>query len=125
MNEFEKIKPEIPKELIDNAVKSLQKEMRIRSIINVFFKILGITLIILVIIGIFTSIYRLEQFLEWDIESHYKVYITISFIIAFLIITSGNSIQKMHSVSNFKKPFFYYIFIVFALFGIYYSYKFL
>lgn len=124
MNDLENFKPEIPDELIRKAVKEMHKERKLQSMYNMLLKTLGICLSIFVIIGVFSSIYRLEYYLELDIDSHYKIYLSICIIISFLIFTTLISIEDIHLISNYKKPLYFYIFMFFALLGFIFSYDF-
>ncbi len=117
MSEIENDYPKIPDELIEKAVKNLDKKWRIRRLKEILSNVFGFILSILVIIGVFTLIYRVEYYFEWNVKNHYKVYLTVSFIITYFIISRAESIESMYLIQNYSKPIFYFIFLLFALIG--------
>lgn len=117
MSETRSDYPKIPDELIDKATKELSKKLRMRRIKEILLNILGFFLSILVTVGVFTLIYRIEYYFDWNVKNHYKVYLTVSFITTYFIISRAQSIEEIHLIRNYKKPIFYFIFLLFAFIG--------
>ena len=75
MSEIENDFLKIPDELIEKAVKDLDRKWRIERLKEILLNIFGFILSILVVIGVFTLIYRVEYYFEWNVKNHYKVYL--------------------------------------------------
>jgi len=105
-------------------LKKLKKQRIIDSINQIFFKFLGYTLVVLVIIGIFYSMLILTYYLKFKIKNYLEgnLYFLFCFTICYFLISKAYLEDEMHLIKNYKKPIYYYFFISFSLIGTFLCY---